>query len=35
MTGVAIVLLRTPKGRIVEPGAPEAVVVAPPQEGKQ
>jgi len=35
MTGVAIVLLRTTKGRIVEPGAPEAVVVAPPQEEKQ
>jgi O-acetylserine/cysteine efflux transporter len=29
LSGVAIVLLRTPKGRIVEPGAPEPVVVAP------
>lgn len=32
MTGVAIVLLRTAKGRIVEPGAPESIIVAPPQE---
>lgn len=29
MSGVAVVLLRSPKGRIVEPGAPEPVVVAP------
>ncbi|MBI1365643.1 MAG: EamA family transporter [Alphaproteobacteria bacterium] len=26
LTGVAVILLRTPKGRIIEPGAPEPVV---------
>lgn len=32
LVGVGVILLRTPKGRIVEPGAPESVVVAPPQK---
>lgn len=32
LAGVGIILLRTPKGRIVEPGAPEQVVVAVPEE---
>lgn len=38
LTGVGIVLLRTPKGRIIEPGAPEPIVgpiVAPPTAPRQ